>query len=102
LIPLARIAPLFPYTTLFRSPVQMGLHQEPGLERRRGQEHPPLQRGAEEAAEPLPVDGRDVVPAADVFDAQEDAEHSPDMGNDARSEEHTSELQSRENLVCRL
>src|SRR5690606_39316575 len=26
----------------------------------------------------------------------------PVTGNDARSEEHTSELQSRENLVCRL
>src|SRR5690606_42088607 len=26
----------------------------------------------------------------------------PALGGDARSEEHTSELQSRENLVCRL
>src|SRR5690606_39447870 len=26
----------------------------------------------------------------------------PDIKGDARSEEHTSELQSRENLVCRL
>src|SRR5690606_41630746 len=30
------------------------------------------------------------------------AARSPDPGPAARSEEHTSELQSRENLVCRL
>src|SRR5690606_39307010 len=28
--------------------------------------------------------------------------HQDSMGNTGRSEEHTSELQSRENLVCRL
>src|SRR3712207_7984661 len=28
--------------------------------------------------------------------------HHPDVGLDARSEEHTSELQSRQYLVCRL
>src|SRR5207302_8304618 len=27
---------------------------------------------------------------------------NPDVADDVRSEEHTSELQSRENLVCRL
>src|SRR5690606_39695955 len=33
---------------------------------------------------------------------QQRAHHGSDEGAVARSEEHTSELQSRENLVCRL
>src|SRR5690606_41401756 len=52
---------------------------------------------------------QDDVLAAELLDlllrlvarAFPDREHRDD-GGDARSEEHTSELQSRENLVCRL
>src|SRR3984893_18924094 len=51
---------LFPYTTLFRSAVQVGINQ------------------------------------------QGDHRCSPPAPSDARSEEHTSELQSRGHLVCRL
>src|SRR5436309_3873727 len=57
---------LFPYTTLFRSPRELVVAQQPD-------------------------DARDRDLEAHGVD--------PDR---ARSEEHTSELQSRENLVCRL
>src|SRR5436309_11976783 len=63
---------LFPYTTLFRSPAQA--------------------RRAQGLRHWLPGDrqrGRPVQPV-----------HGVSRGS--RSEEHTSELQSRENLVCRL
>src|SRR2546427_1587804 len=60
---------LFPYTTLFRSPLLGG--------ERRGQELAALHYVGE-----LPAD---IV-----------------QGGKLRSEEHTSELQSQSNLVCRL
>src|SRR5687768_17897735 len=75
---------LFPYTTLFRSPV--ALDNDPGDRR--------LLVG---------VDGPDlrllgvVGHLGDQVELLRDAE--PD---DVRSEEHTSELQSRLHLVCRL
>src|SRR3712207_7325804 len=68
---------LFPYTTLFRSRGDRGLQ--------------PLRDRQEE-----PVAG--VVPER-VVDEAEAVEVDRD---DARSEEHTSELQSRQYLVCRL
>src|SRR3712207_7466578 len=71
---------LFPYTTLFRS----AAHVE--------QADRVAQRGRQELAEPeLAVVVR-VVP--------EEADREPDAAR--RSEEHTSELQSRQYLVCRL
>src|SRR3712207_8047632 len=70
---------LFPYTTLFRS------RQE-----RQGDHH-----GEDD------VDGRDRAQAAVGGQVgQEQAEHAQD--HRGRSEEHTSELQSRQYLVCRL
>src|SRR2546430_13719462 len=72
---------LFPYTTLFRS------------------------RRDDEIVVP-PFDDAAVVTEADrlpaVIDAREDVDRSalPDVRQ--RSEEHTSELQSQSNLVCRL
>src|SRR3712207_7278085 len=76
---------LFPYTTLFRSlwrPLRRrdpdAAHPRPGEGLRRGEERPGFP-------------GRDgVVP---------DALRRP---AEPRSEEHTSELQSRQYLVCRL
>src|SRR3712207_7591100 len=69
---------LFPYTTLFRSvgPAQPAAEPRPGprTPRRR------VARGDEAAAAPAP----------------------PDEAEQGRSEEHTSELQSRQYLVCRL
>src|SRR2546426_6448640 len=76
---------LFPYTTLFRSRALAPRGREPQAEldplhRRDGHE------GLGEASVELPVPG-DVGAEAD---------------RDPRSEEHTSELQSPCNLVCRL
>src|SRR3712207_7659677 len=80
---------LFPYTTLFRS--VMGHPDRPdGQEARHvGQVGRPLIRDAT----PEVVEVR--LRYADVEDQQGD-------GDGERSEEHTSELQSRQYLVCRL
>src|SRR3712207_6893271 len=77
---------LFPYTTLFRSP--------PGA------------RGVARAGLPRHPLGR-VPPreAADDARARDGADDRPlprRRGPRLRSEEHTSELQSRQYLVCRL
>src|SRR5690606_41838983 len=94
-------ATLFPYTTLFRS-IQRRVD-------RRGKQGLDL---VEEKAS-IAVGARDQRRARLV----RDRERPPDLGLGAvdqcrkrsliesgqhRSEEHTSELQSRENLVCRL
>src|SRR5260370_12643100 len=77
---------LFPYTTLFRSPIRRSLPVSQGedakLPREPGHRALPLLRLQGERR-------RDCFPGADrrVF---------------VRSEEHTSELQSHLNLVCRL
>src|SRR5437588_5935661 len=71
---------LFPYTTLFRSFLQIGLLTTMGL----------TSKNAilmNEFAERAEKDGKRVIDAA--IEA-------------ARSEEHTSELQSHSDLVCRL
>src|SRR2546422_5258977 len=75
---------LFPYTTLFRSPSRDAAHQESGKE------------------------SADVVAAARALASCVDessgdcAEPDSPDGAATRSEEHTSELQSRLHLVCRL
>src|SRR2546421_5015493 len=70
---------LFPYTTLFRS-----LERAPGI----GDRHEARRVGAsgEVVIERESLDG---APGLAAYDEQ-------------RSEEHTSELQSRSDLVCRL
>src|SRR3712207_7926737 len=83
---------LFPYTTLFRSSrrgarregdPRADVHRQDGV-RRRAAPAPP--------ADPRPLAPARVAPA-----------HGARVGRDpARSEEHTSELQSRQYLVCRL
>src|SRR5688572_31879658 len=70
---------LFPYTTLFRSPAPPA---PPG--------DPPVP--AEPAAPPPPIPPLPPIPAP----------APPAMVPPIRSEEHTSELQSQSNLVCRL
>src|SRR3712207_7076477 len=79
-------SPLFPYTTLFRSDLEVELAVEPGLQaprlgalgRRAGQQRR-LRRDLLEVIEDRLV-----------------------LAHRHRSEEHTSELQSRQYLVCRL
>src|SRR3712207_6974739 len=85
---------LFPYTTLFRSAARVRrvrLHLDLD-EHRRVDEPADLdhRRGRRVIAERLGVRVGRLLPAVDVGH-----EH-------ARSEEHTSELQSRQYLVCRL
>src|SRR2546430_6568251 len=70
---------LFPYTTLFRSVVERELLGELGLE----------------ASLDVPV-------GAHVHRLLLDPGQLPHVGVLRRSEEHTSELQSQSNLVCRL
>src|SRR3712207_7520068 len=88
---------LFPYTTLFRSLERVDLGVEvPRLDARLEQVvrqilgHLLRQRGDED-----PLSGRLALPdlAEQVIDL---------VLRRARSEEHTSELQSRQYLVCRL
>src|SRR2546430_9346925 len=74
---------LFPYTTLFRSS-RAGLQDPP---RWPAAASPPPRRPAA-AATPLSRDITDTPP--------------PPSARKGRSEEHTSELQSQSNLVCRL
>src|SRR3712207_7024671 len=75
---------LFPYTTLFRSPAgDDGAEEE--VETPEAERHPEVagrRQGEGEGAE--------------------EGEAEAHRGDDARSEEHTSELQSRQYLVCRL
>src|SRR5436309_4904738 len=77
---------LFPYTTLFRSPAELAKLIGEGMH------HVSLQ-----------IRENDAGVAPDDFGIA----HVENLAGDhdavpARSEEHTSELQSRENLVCRL
>src|SRR3712207_7797324 len=83
---------LFPYTTLFRSEVVRVVRVR-GVQDRDLLGH----------AQPIPLDAVDLLGV--VRDDPDRAE--PQVGEDlrtdpVRSEEHTSELQSRQYLVCRL
>src|SRR5258708_25901270 len=80
---------LFPYTTLFRSRIAL-LRRGEHLLRRNVEE---LRSGIDEA--------RDQPRAGDAVDLRPLARH-PARAAEDRSEEHTSELQSPDHLVCRL
>src|SRR3712207_9016465 len=84
---------LFPYTTLFRSDAAPGGGAE-------------AEAVAEEAGLEAQLDlGGDLRGEVRVPEVQRDepvARHRALDGDRARSEEHTSELQSRQYLVCRL
>src|SRR3712207_7052217 len=71
---------LFPYTTLFRSP-----DGHPRLAPDDPQREVDHRRAEHEERE-----------------EQRDRDERPDLDRHARSEEHTSELQSRQYLVCRF
>src|SRR2546430_3952284 len=75
---------LFPYTTLFRSLDNMQF-LEPRADGGTGKTYPPRRQ--------------DAPPASPSSDFDPGAQ---DPGEPPRSEEHTSELQSQSNLVCRL
>src|SRR5690606_41984715 len=83
-------SPLFPYTTLFRS---VGLATE-GVE-------PLVARIDQQLANRLVHLGKVQARLLDAGFAGQQVFRGADAQR-MRSEEHTSELQSRENLVCRL
>src|SRR5438445_8764467 len=76
MIPRPPRSTLFPYTTLFRSPMA-----------------PPPPPAAAAAPTPAPAAPAPMAPAPKA---------APSRARAKRSEEHTSELQSRQYLVCRL
>src|SRR5690242_20830843 len=80
---------LFPYTTLFRSGEALLLHPAAALD-----VVDPAEGGVERAPE------RRAEPEA--RDQGDDPESRRRVLHGVRSEEHTSELQSHVNLVCRL
>src|SRR3712207_8767871 len=81
---------LFPYTTLFRSPGRRTdrLRHPVVGPRPPGAGPQPISRRAETLEVPRPASGPSGEPVHLLVDS--------------RSEEHTSELQSRQYLVCRL
>src|SRR3712207_8951686 len=83
---------LFPYTTLFRSAGDLLGHLLAAVER--------LLAGLLDLALDLVGDRAELL----VLDVRRRDEHAGKEadGDGARSEEHTSELQSRQYLVCRL
>src|SRR3712207_8932555 len=76
---------LFPYTTPFRSAYYLV-----------GPDH----AAALDDVEPDPAEPEDNDVGSGLYLRRVD--HRPDTRGHARSEEHTSELQSRQYLVCRL
>src|SRR5690242_21415869 len=94
MLPLPPSSTLFPYTTLFRSPPALhGLAELVDRDHQGPPGEPPAvhHRPLDTAVEPLPRRGRA---------AQRPPGRRAHHGE--RSEEHTSELQSHVNLVCRL
>src|SRR3712207_8725609 len=81
---------LFPYTTLFRSKRVLRGGRIVGRRRAGG-------KMAAGLAAPTPRGGHVGGPRAAL-----DSMGPPNRGSRPRSEEHTSELQSRQYLVCRL
>src|SRR5690606_41820146 len=88
---------LFPYTTLFRSHQACcgaALYGSCNSKARKKGAHPCSQCATHHAAQAC---------AESSLHARLHHVNAPQQqGGEARSEEHTSELQSRENLVCRL
>src|SRR5688572_32111351 len=85
---------LFPYTTLFRSD---GAAEERAAEAARPAE-------SVEATEPVapPVIRKDIIVRLPSMMKPRQVSPPPPAPKELRSEEHTSELQSQSNLVCRL
>src|SRR5258706_15750661 len=93
---------LFPYTTLFRSPQSSAPLGTP----RSWEDHPrpkPLPHQIPIDSQPLAAFPR--VPSSESFRRRTPVPGrllAPGPASETRSEEHTSELQSLTNLVCRL
>src|SRR5690606_41413644 len=90
-IPPPPSSPLFPYTTLFRSTAIGKIVALKLLHANLADDGVVIQRFQREARTTVSIGHPNIVEVLDM--GQEPS---------GRSEEHTSELQSRENLVCRL
>src|SRR5207302_4755918 len=88
-------SPLFPYTTLFRSFDPASLRRSQACVRCSAADHCLTRRPA---GADYGVAGRETASSGRLGLRHVAETHPPAR----RSEEHTSELQSRENLVCRL
>src|SRR5437667_2967671 len=90
-------SPLFPYTTLFRSRHVMNITGVGHLTSDADEGDDKMERGAAR-------EGKSVWQIAEYFTQafQEDLSRLQILFPDIRSEEHTSELQSHHDLVCRL
>src|SRR5690606_41952259 len=91
---------LLPYTTLFRSADdRVGkIGEQHGGERRQGQRQRAGEQPAAELRQLSEGGGFRPLARGQLREAVQDEMNQQQV----RSEEHTSELQSRENLVCRL
>src|SRR5690606_40714307 len=93
---------LFPYTSLFRSKMWGVVRAEPGARGSRSVdagEH--LGQQVHRQAHDVGFSPADQVePTGAVLVAERSGFSFPEATGEVRSEEHTSELQSRENLVC--
>src|SRR3712207_7142558 len=92
---------LFPYTTLFRSHVSTAYVA--GMRRGLAREQPP----GDASPNGTPLDPHEEVSNLEAVVREVDAASRERsllrrFETEARSEEHTSELQSRQYLVCRL
>src|SRR5207302_8194253 len=100
--PLPTTATLFPYTTLFRS--DLAAVERAGVvgRKRRRQHVDAVRRAHQHVLELFEVLNDVVVKGIQDVVLGMDVEHQRDIAERyvQRSEEHTSELQSRENLVC--
>src|SRR2546427_7766366 len=86
---------LFPYTTLFRS--------KSDLSEKLTNLNPPDRGRSQSQGTPGPTNGDNGLPSGPpIFTASVEVKIGGPLGNPLRSEEHTSELQSQSNLVCRL
>src|SRR3712207_8320595 len=86
---------LFPYTTLFRS-------GGAGLERHAGDAGLPAEEPPVRGPRALGVDAQQLALAEDPQTGADGVLGGGGAGPVDRSEEHTSELQSRQYIVCRL
>src|SRR3712207_7928856 len=82
---------LFPYTTLFRSAWRLGLKEQQ------------IQRYEADRYSQISLKNYERIASLLGVRLSADIQETPEFrGLDSRSEEHTSELQSRQYLVCRL
>src|SRR5690606_41730268 len=101
-IPTPARSTLFPYTTLFRS-----YKREVFLEKLNSvvgwSSHSVVEYGCGPGGNLIFLSQHDIVSlkGIDISQAMLDLARKNSAGLKCRSEEHTSELQSRENLVCR-